>query len=156
MEILGHIEKHGYKNDTYYIKHHHHSLEENVGFINNVTFSYESKITSLSKKLENKKIFLDISKDLNSYKLSNHAKTDYESLLLAMTGMFELASSVVWTGENTKDRNLKKELKRCVKQIHEFTEKTNQRLLNGRKTKERIILQRDFSNKIPKAGYLKL
>jgi hypothetical protein len=32
----------------------------------------------------------------------------------------------------------------------------NQRLLQGRGTEERILLQRDFTSKIPKAGYLKI
>ncbi|MCV0401631.1 MAG: hypothetical protein K5777_06615 [Nitrosopumilus sp.] len=156
MEVLGHIKKHGYKNDAYYVKHYHFSLEENLGFINNIIFTYESKINSALKKLENKKIFLDISKDLVSHKLNKYTKTDYESLLESMTGMFELASSIVWTKENTDDDELKKELKNCFKQINEFMDETNQKLLEGRKTNERILLQRDFSSKIPKAGYLKV
>ena len=156
MEVLGHIKKHGYKNDAYYVKHYHYSLEENLGFINNIIFTYESKINSALKKLENKKIFLDISKDLVSHKLNKYTKTDYELLLESMTGMFELASSIVWTKENTDDDELKKELNNCFKQINEFMDETNQKLLEGRKTNERILLQRDFSSKIPKAGYLKV
>ena len=35
-------------------------------------------------------------------------------------------------------------------------DETNQRLLEGRKTNERILLQNDFSSKIPKAGHLKI
>jgi len=156
MEDLGYIKKHGYKNDAYYEKYYHYSLEEHIGFVNNLIFIYESKINSVLKKLENKKIFLDISKNLTSYKFSKYTKTEYESLLKAMTGMFELASSILWTKETSEDSELKKELKNCFKQINDFMDETNQRLLEGRKTQERILLQKDFSSKIPKAGHLKI
>jgi len=156
MEELGHIKKHGYKNEAYYEKYYHYSLEEHLGFINNVIFTYESKINSALKKIENKKIFSDISKDLISRKYNKQVKTDYELLLASMTSMFELASSILWTKENSNDDELKKELKNCFKQINEFMDETNQRLLEGRKTNERILLQKDFSSKIPKAGHLKI
>ena len=156
METLGHIKKHGYKNDAYYVKYYHSSFEENVGFINNIIFTYESKTSSALKNLESKKIFLDISKDLNSHKFNKHTKSDYESLLASMTAMFELASSILWSKENSDDLRLKKELKNCFKQINEFADDVNQRLLEGRKTNERILLQRDFVSRIPKAGYIKI
>ena len=156
MEVLGHIKKHGYKDNAYYEKYYHYSFEENIGFINNIIFTYESKINSVIKRLENKKIFLDISKDLNSYKFSKYTKLEYESLLTNMASMFELASSILWTRENSQDDQLKKEMTNCFKQINEFTEEINQRLLEGRKTQERILLQRDFTSKIPKAGHLKI
>ena len=156
MEELGHIKKHGYKNDAYYVKHYHYSLEEHVGFINNLIFTYESGITTSLKNFENKKIFSDISKDLTTRKFNKNTKTNYESLLTTMTSMFELASSILWTIENTDDDELKKELKNCFKQINEFMDETNQRLLEGRKTNERILLQKDFSSKIPKAGHLRI
>ncbi len=156
MEVLGHIKKHGYKNDTYYVKNYHYSLEENIGFINNIMFTYESKINSTLKKLENRKIFLDISKNLTSYKFSKYTKTEYETLLTNMTSMFELASSILWSKEDSDDVELKKELKNCFKQINEFMDEINQKLLEGRKTQERILLQKDFSSKIPKAGHLKI
>ena len=156
MEALGHIKKHGYKNDAYYEKHYHYSLEENIGFINNLMFTYESKISSSLKKLQDKKIFLDISKNLTAYKFSKYTKTEYETLLITMTSMFELASSILWTKENSDDAELKKELKNCFKQISEFMDEVNQKLLEGRKTQERILLQKDFTNKIPKAGFLKV
>jgi hypothetical protein len=57
--------------------------------------------------------------------------------------------------EETEDSELKKELKKCFEQISEFMEEVNQKLLGERKTNERIVLQREFSNKIPKAGFLK-
>ncbi len=156
MEVLGHIEKHGYKDTAYYEKHYHYSLEENIGFVNNVIFTYESKTKSAIKKLENKKIFLDITKDLKAYKFSKYTKLEYESLLTNMTSMFELASSILWTKENSEDGGLKKELTKCFKQINEFMEEVNRKLLEGRKTQERILLQRDFTSKIPKAGHLKI
>ena len=156
METLGHIKKHGYKNDTYYEKHYHFSTEEHIGFINNVMFTYESKINSTLRKLENKKIFSSISKDLSARKFSNNTQKDYESLVLNMTNMFELASSILWTKENSDDDELKKELKNCFKQINDFMEETNQKLLEGRKTNERVVLQREFTNKIPKTGHLKI
>ena len=156
MEVLGHIKKHGYKDDAYYVKYYHYSMEENIGFINNIIFTYESKINSTIKNLENRKIFVDISKGLISSKFNKYTKLDYELLLTSMSGMFELASSILWTKENSDDEKLKKELKNCFKQINEFMAEINQRLLQGRGTEERILLQRDFTSKIPKAGHLKI
>ena len=156
MESLGHIKKHGYKDEAYYVKYYHYSLEEHIGFVNNNIFTYESKINSAIKNLENKKIILDISKDLSSHKFSKYTKSDYESLLTSMTSMFELASSILWTKENSEDKELKKELSKCFKQINEFMEEINRRLLEGRKTQERIVLQREFTGKIPKVGHLKI
>ena len=156
MESLGHIKKHGYKDEAYYVKYYHYSLEEHIGFVNNNIFTYESKINSAIKNLENKKIILDISKDLSSHKFSRYTKSDYESLLTSMTSMFELASSILWTKENSEDQELKKELSKCFKQINEFMEEINSRLLEGRKTQERIVLQREFTGKIPKVGHLKI
>jgi hypothetical protein len=156
MEVLGHIKKQGYKDEAYYVKYYHYSLEEHIGFVNNNIFTYESKINSAIKNLENKKIFLDISKDLSSHKFSKYAKSDYESLLTSMASMFELASSILWTKENSEDKELKKELSKCFKQINGFMEEINRRLLEGRKTQERIVLQREFTGKIPKVGHLKI
>ena len=156
MEMLGHIKKHGYKDEAYYVKYYHYSLEEHIGFVNNNIFTYESKINSAIKNLESKKIFLDISKDLSSHKFSKYTKSDYESLLTSMASMFELASSILWTKENSEDRELKKELSKCFKQINGFMEEINRRLLEGRKTQERIVLQREFTGKIPKVGHLKI
>lgn len=155
MEVFGYIKKYGHRSDTFYEKNYHHSFEENIGFINNLMFTYESKINTALKNIENKKIFLDISKDLNSYKFSKHAKTNYESLLDGMSSMFELASSILLTKEESEDNELKKELKKCFTQINKFMDETNQKLLNERKTSERILLQKDFSSRIPKVGYLR-
>jgi hypothetical protein len=156
MENLGHIKKNGHRNEVYYVKNYHFSLEENIGFINNLMFTYESKINTALKNIESKKIFLDISKDLNSFKFSKYTKKDYEALSEGMSNMFELASSILWTKENSDDSELKKELKNCFTQINKFIDEINQKLLNERKTNERILLQRSFTNKIPKAGYLKV
>ncbi len=156
MEMLGHVEKHGYKNDAYYVKYYHFSTEENIGFVNNIIFTYESKINQSLKNLENKKIFSDISKDLNSHKFNKLAKKDYGLLLTNMTGMFEVASSILWTKENSSDEELRKEIGNCFKQINEFMENVNERLLGGRKTNERVVLQRNINNKISKVGYLKI
>ena len=156
MEVLGHIKKHGYKDEAYYVKYYHYSLEEHIGFVNNLIFTYESKINSAIKNLENKKIFLDISKNLSSHKFSKYTKSDYELLLIGMTSMFELASSILWVKENSENKELKKELSKCFKQINEFMEEINSRLLESRKTQERIVLQREFTGKIPKVGHLKI
>ena len=155
MEELGFIRKHGYKNEAHYERIYHNTLEDNIGFINNIIFTYESKINKALKNVENKKIFLDISKDLTAHKFSKHTKMDYELLLEGMLGMFNLASSILWSKEETDDNELKKELKKCFEQINKFMEEVNHKLLSERKTTERIVLQRDFSNRIPKAGYLK-
>ena len=128
MELLGHIKKHGYKDNAYYVKYYHYSFEEHIGFVNNNIFTYESKINSAIKNLENKKIFLDISKDLSSHKFSKYTKSDYESLLISMTNMFELASSILWTKENSEDKELKKELTKCFNQINEFMEEINRQI----------------------------
>jgi hypothetical protein len=156
MEVFGYIKKYGHKNDTFYDKNYHYSFEENIGFVNNLMFTYESKINTALKNIENKKIFLDISKDLNSYKFSKYTKTNYESLLEGMSSMFELASSILLTKEESEDSELKKELKKGFSQINKFMDEANQKLLNERKTSERILLQRDFSNRIPKVGYLRV
>jgi hypothetical protein len=155
MEVFGYIKKYGHRSDIFYEKNYHHSFEENIGFINNLMFTYESKINTALKNIENKKIFLDISKDLNSYKFSKYTKINYESLLDGMSSMFELASSILLTKEESEDNELKKELKKCFTQINKFMEDTNQKLLNERKTSERILLQKDFSSRIPKVGYLR-
>ena len=155
MEALGYIKKYGHRSDTFYEKNYHYSFEENIGFINNLMFTFESKISIAIKNIENKKIFLDISKDLNSYKFSKYTKINYESLLEGMSSMFELASSILLTKEESDDGELKKELKKCFAQINKFIDDTNQKLLNERKTSERILLQKDFSSRIPKVGYLR-
>ena len=118
-------------------------------------FTYESKINSALRNIEGRKIFLDVSKDLNSYKFSKHTKADYEKLQEGMSDMFELASSIILAKKESHDDRLRKELKEGFTQISKFMDETNQKILNDRKTVERILLQKDFSSKIPKAGHLK-
>jgi len=156
MEDLGYIKKHGHKNDAYYEKTLPQSFEDAIGFTNNLIFTYESKINAALKKLENRNIFVDISKNLNSFKLNKFTKNDYDSLLEGMSGMFELSSSILWTKENSNDGKLKKELTNCFAQIKSFLDETNEKLIRFKKTNEIILLQRDFTSKIPKLGYLKL
>jgi len=156
MEDLGYVKKHGHKNDAYYEKIPPRTFEDAIGFINNLIFTYESKINGALKKLENRNIFVDISKNLNSFKLNKFVKNDYESLLEGMSGMFELSSSLLWTKENSDDSRLKKELTNCFTQIKSFLDEANEKLIRFKKTNEIILLQRDFSSKIPKLGYLKL
>jgi len=156
MEDLGYVKKHGHKNDAYYEKIPPRTFEDAIGFINNLIFTYESKINGALKKLENRNIFVDISKNLNSFKLNKFVKNDYESLLEGMSGMFELSSSILWTKENSDDSRLKKELTNCFTQIKSFLDEANEKLIRFKKTNEIILLQRDFSSKIPKLGYLKL
>ena len=82
--------------DKYYNKVSYSNPDDYIGFVNNIMFSYESKIKEALRKLENKKIFVDISKDLNSYKLRERTKADYEKILETFSGMTELASSIVF------------------------------------------------------------
>ncbi|MDH5665388.1 MAG: hypothetical protein OEY10_03730 [Nitrosopumilus sp.] len=156
MEKLGYIKKHGHKNDIYYEKIPFQSFEDTIGFVNNLIFTYESKINNALKKLENRNIFVDISKNLNSFKLNKFTKNDYELLLEGMSGMFELSSSILRIKENSNDGRLKKELANCFTQIKSFLDETNEKLIKFKKTNEIILLQRDFTSKIPKLGYLKL
>jgi len=156
MEALGYIKKHGHKNDAYYEKITSQSFEDEIGSVNNLIFTYEPKINTALKKLENRNIFVDISKNLNSFKLNKFAKNNYESLLEGTSEMFELSSSILWTKENSNDSKLNKELANCFAQIKSFLDDTNEKLIRFKKTNEIILLQRDFTSKIPKLGYLRL
>ena len=156
MENLGYIKKYGHKSDSYYKKIPTQTFEDTLGFTNNLIFTYEAKINNALKKLENKNIFVDISKNLNSFKLNKFTKNDYGLLLEGMSGMFELSSSILRIKENSSDGKLKKELTNCFTQIKLFLDETNEKLIRFKKTNEIILLQRDFTSKIPKLGYLRL
>ena len=156
MEMLGYVKKHGHKNDAYYEKMPQQSFEDTIGFVNNLIFTYESRINGALKKLENRNIFVDISKNLNSFKLNKLAKSDYESLLEGMSGMFDLSSSILRTKENSDDGKTKKELANCFAQVKPFLDETNEKLTRFKKTNEIILLQRDFASRIPKLGHLKI
>jgi hypothetical protein len=156
MEELGYLKKQGYKTEITYTKLQFHDTADHVGFINNVIFTNESLITKSLKKLDSKKIFIDISKDLNSQKLNKLILKDYDLLINSITNMLELSSSIMLTVENTKNIELKKELKNSFKQIKEFLDESNEILMKFRGSNERIVLQRILNNRIPKPGCIKI
>ena len=157
LEALGFIKKITIsRTDTYYNKESYSNPDDYIGFVNNIMFSNESKIKDLLKKLENKKIFVDISKDLNSYTLGKHTKMDYEKLLDTLSGMMELASSIILIKNASNSEQLKNELTKCCDEIKETLDQTNEEIIRDRKSNEIIILQRRLSGRIPSKGYLKL
>ena len=156
MEKLGYLKKQGYKTEITYTKLQFQDTADHIGFINNIVFTNESSITKSLKKLDSKKIFIDISKDLNSQKLNKLILKDYDLLIDSITNMLELSSSIMLTIENTKNIELKKELKNNFKQIKEFLDESNEILMKFRGSNERIVLQRILNNRIPKPGCIKI
>lgn len=157
LEILGFIKKNRITNtDEYYDKLSYPNPEDYVGFVNNIMFSNESQIKKALKKLESKRVFEDISKDLNSYKLGSRGKIDYEKLLDAFSNLMELASAILLVKETSSNEKLKKSLKVCYNEIKETLDQTNEALLVGRKSNEIILIERRFAGRIPNKGYLKL
>ena len=156
MEKLGYLKKQGYKSEITYTKLKFQDSADHIGFINNVIFTNESLITKSLKKLDSKKIFIDISKDLNSQKLNKLILKDYDLLINSITNMLELSSSIMLTVENTKNIELKKELKNSFKQIKEFLDESNEILMKFRGSNERIVLQRILNDRIPKPGCIKI
>ncbi|MBA4437829.1 MAG: hypothetical protein H2B06_03215 [Nitrosopumilaceae archaeon] len=156
MEKLGYLKKQGYKTEITYTKLQFQDTADHIGFINNIIFTNESLITKSLKKLDSKKIFIDISKDLNSQKLNKLILKDYDLLINSITNMLELSSSIMLTIENTKNIELKKELKNNFKQIKEFLDESNEILMKFRGSNERIVLQRILNNRIPKPGCIKI
>ena len=156
MEELGYLKKQGYKTEITFTKIEFIDTADNVGFINDFIFTNESLITKSLKKLDSKKIFIEISKDLNSQKLNKLILNDYDLFIKGVTNMLELSSSLLLTIENTENIDLKKELKFCFKQIKEFLDESNETLMKFRGSNERIVLQRILNNKIPKPGCLKI
>ena len=157
LEILGFIKKIRITNtDEYYDKLFYPNSEDYVGFVNNIMFSNESQIKKALKKLESKRVFEDISKDLNSYKLGSRSKIDYEKLLDAFSNLMELASTILLVKENSTNEKLKKSLTVCYNEIKETLDQTNDTLIIGRKSNEIILIERRFSGRIPNKGYLKL
>ena len=156
MEELGYLKKQGYKTEITFTKIEFIDTADHVGFINDVIFTNESLITKSLKKLDSKKIFIEISKDLNSQKLNKLILKDYDLLLKGITNMLELSSSLLLTIENTESIELKKELKFCFKQIKEFLDESNEILMKFRGSNERIVLQRILNNRIPKPGCIKI
>ncbi|MCJ8306950.1 MAG: hypothetical protein HRU07_07885 [Nitrosopumilus sp.] len=157
LEILGFIKKIKITNtDEYYDKLSYPNPEDYAGFVNNIMFSNESQIKKALKKLESKRVFEDISKDLNSYKLGSRGKIDYEKLLDAFSNLMELASAILLVKETSSNEKLKKSLKVCYNEIKETLDQTNDALLVGRKSNEIILIERRFAGRIPNKGYLKL
>ena len=156
MEELGYLKKQGYKTEITYTKLQFQDTADHIGFINNIIFTNESLITKSLKKLDSKKIFIDISKDLNSQKLNKLILKDYDLLINSITNMLELSSSIMLTIENSDNIELKKELKNAFKQIKEFLDESNDILMKFRGSNERIVLQRILNNRIPKPGCIKI
>lgn len=157
LEVLGFIKKIRISStDIYYNKLSYSNPDDYVGFVNNIMFTNESKIKESLKKLESRKIFVDISKDLNSYKSAEQSKWNYEKLLEAFSNLTELASAIQLVNEISKDEGLKKKLKVCYSEIKETLNLTNEKIITDRKSNEIIVLQRRFAGRIPSPGYLKL
>jgi len=156
MQQLGYLKKQGYKTEITFTKIEFLDTADHVGFINDIIFTNESLINKSLKKLDSKKIFIEISKDLNSQKLNKLILKDYDLFIKGVTNMLELSSSLLLTIENTENIELKKELKLCFKQIKEFLDESNETLMKFRGSNERIVLQRILNNKIPKPGCLKI
>jgi hypothetical protein len=156
MEELGYLKKHGYKSESSYEKLTFIDTADQIGFINNIIFTHETKIKKILEKLDSKKIFIDISKDLNTHKFNKYVIKDYDLFLKSITSMIELSSSILFTLQNKPVPQLKKELKSCLNQIKEFLDETNEILMKYRGSNERIVLQRILNNKIPEPGFLKI
>ena len=157
LESLGFIKKTKISGtEIHYNKSSYLDSDDYVGFVNDVMFSNESKIKESLRKLEFKKIFVDISKDLNSYKIASQSKGSYERLLEAFSNLTELASAIQLVNKTSKDEELKKKLKICHSEIKETLEQTNEKVIRERKSNEIIVLQRRFAGRIPNPGFLKL
>ena len=156
MEKLGYLKKQGYKSEITYIKLNFIDTADHVGFINDLIFTNETVIKKTLKKLDSKKIFIDISKDLNAHKFNKYAVKDYDLLLNSITSMLEISSSILLTVQNSDNSELKKELKSCFNQIREFLDEANETLMKFRGSNERIVLQRILNNRITETGFLKI
>ena len=156
MEKLGYLKKQGYKSEITYTKLNFIDTADHVGFINDLIFTNETVIKKTLKKLDSKKIFIDISKDLNAHKFNKYAVKDYDLLLNSITSMLEISSSILLTVQNSDNSELKKELKSCFNQIREFLDEANETLMKFRGSNERIVLQRILNNRITETGFLKI
>ncbi|MBS1268932.1 MAG: hypothetical protein MAG458_01668 [Nitrosopumilus sp.] len=157
LEVLGFIKKIKISStDTYYNKLQYTNPEDYLGFVNNLIFENESKIKESLKKLENKKIFVDITKDLNSYKLGNNTKKEFDKLLESISNMTEIISSIKLVMKTNIDEKLKNQLDIFCNEINETLEQINQKIIVGRKSNEMVLIQRVFTGRIPNNGYLKL
>lgn len=157
LEVLGLIKKiKNSKTDAYYNKVTYSNPEDYIGFVNNVMFENESKIKKALKKLENRRIFVDISIDLKSYKMEKKTKEDYEKILEARLSMVELASSIELVRKISKNKKFRDQIAECNIEIGKTLDQTNDIIVKGRKSNEIILLQRLFVGGIPNQGCLKL
>ena len=156
MEEFGYLKKQGYKSEITYTQLMFIDTSDHIGFFNDIIFTNESIIKKTLKKLDSKKIFIDISKDLNAHKFNKYALKDYDLFLKSITSMLGLTSSILFTLQNNSNTELKKELKSCLNQIKEFLDESNEILMHYRGSNERIVLQRILNNKIPEPGFLKI
>ena len=157
LVVLGFIKKNRISStDIFYNKIHYSNSEDYIGFINNIIFENESKIKKSLKGLENKKIFVDITKDLNSYKLKKHSKIDYEILLDSYSNLMELTSSILLVKQTSKNEKFTNQLMNCYNEIKDTIDLIKEKIVAERKSTERIILERRFAGRIPNDGYLKL
>jgi len=142
--------------DSYYNKLQYSNPEDYLGFVNDIIFSNESKIKNALRRLENKKIFVDISKNINSYKLAKNTKNDYEKLLESLSNMTEISSAIQLVMDTKISEKVKNQLNMCKDEIKETVEQTKQKIIINRKSNEIILLERGFAGRIPNPGYLKL
>ena len=156
MEELGYLKKQGYKSEITYTQLEFNDTSDHIGFINDLIFTNETVIKKALKKLDSKKIFIDISKDLNAHKFNKFAVKDYDLFLKSITSMLGISSSILFTIKNTDNSELKKELKQCLNQIKEFLDETNEILMKFRGSNERIVLQRILNKRITEPGFLKI
>ena len=127
MEELGYLKKQGYKSEITYTQLKFDDTSDHVGFINDLIFTNESMIKKTLKKLDSKKIFIDISKDLNAHKFNKFAVKDYDLFLKSVTSMLGIIFFYFTLQLKTSDNSeLKKELKLCLNQIKEFLDETNE------------------------------
>jgi len=156
MEEFGYLKKQGYKSEITYTQLKFIDTSDHIGFFNDIIFTNESIIKKTLKKLDSKKIFIDISKDLNAHKFNKFAVKDYDLFLKSVTSMLELSSCILLSIKNSDSSELKKELKLCLNQIKAFLDETNEILMKFRGSNERIVLQRILNNRIPEPGFLKI
>jgi len=155
--ILGFIKKIKISStDICYNKLHYNNSDDYLGFITNLIFENESKIKKSLKGLEFKKIFVDITKNLNSFKLKKHSKIDYETLLDSYSNLSEIISSILLVKKTSKNEKFTNQLTDYYNEIQETLDHTKQKIIAERKSSEIIIIERSFSGRIPNEGYLKL
>lgn len=155
--ILGFIKKIKISStDICYNKLHYNNSDDYLGFITNLIFENESKMKKSLKGLEFKKIFVDITKNLNSFKLKKHSKIDYETLLDSYSNLSEIISSILLVKKTSKNEKFTNQLTDYYNEIQETLDHTKQKIIAERKSSEIIIIERSFSGRIPNEGYLKL